>query len=259
MNAKKTSEAVSTFPKTIEKPATLPTKQQFYIFILAGQSNMAGRGIIMPEDTISNKHVLMLDKNNEWVYAKEPLHYYEAQRTGLDCGLSFAKELSKKFGDQITIGLVPCAVGGSSIEQWLGDSTYRNVKLYSNLLEKLKAAAPYGTIKGMLWHQGETNATASAYNHYKEKLESFFSKLRKDLNQSDMPIYIAQLSSFLTRYQFPMADEVNNDIASIATESKNVHLVNTTDLPVMKDSIHFNTNSQREMGRRFAKAVYNTH
>src|SRR5436853_3272374 len=113
MHAKKISETVSTFPTTIEKPASLPSKNQFYIFILAGQSNMAGRGIVMPQDTISNTHVLVLDKNNEWVYAKEPLHYYEPQRTGLDCGLSFGKELSKLYGDQITIGLVPCAVGGS--------------------------------------------------------------------------------------------------------------------------------------------------
>jgi len=256
VHAKKTGETVSIFPKATEKPSSLPPKERFYIFILAGQSNMAGRGVIMPEDTITDSHVLMLDKNNEWVFAKEPLHYYEPQRTGLDCGLSFGKELSKRYGDQITIGLVPCAIGGSSIEQWLGDSTYRSVKLYSNLLEKLQLANPYGTIKGMLWHQGETNATMAGYSHYKEKLESFLAKVRKDLEQPSMPIYIAQLSSALTRYQFPMADSVNKELTLIAAESKNIFLVNTTDLPVGKDSIHFTNKSQREMGKRFAKAAY---
>lgn len=55
------------------------------------------------------------------------------------------------------IGLVPCAIGGSSIEQSLGDSTYRGITLYSNFLHKAIAAAQHGTIKGLLWHQGETN------------------------------------------------------------------------------------------------------
>src|SRR5215216_5275924 len=138
------------FPLVIEKANNLPSKENFYIYLMAGQSNMAGRGFVEGEDTISSPHILALNKNNEWVYAKEPLHYYEPGRTGLDCGLSFAKELSKKYGKEITIGLVPCAIGGSSIEQWLGDSTYRGVTLYSNFLQKAKIAARSGTIKGLL-------------------------------------------------------------------------------------------------------------
>ena len=108
---------VNHFPKIIDKPSPLPAKENFYIFILAGQSNMAGRGLVQSQDTVSSIQILSIDKTNEWVYAKEPLHYYEPERTGLDCGLSFAKKLSSLYGKKITIGLVPCAVGGSSIEQ----------------------------------------------------------------------------------------------------------------------------------------------
>lgn len=71
---------------------------------------MAGRGFVQPQDTVSSPLVLTLNKNNEWVYAKEPLHYYEPSRTGLDCGLSFGKKLSELYGNNVTIGLVPCAV-----------------------------------------------------------------------------------------------------------------------------------------------------
>ncbi len=116
-----------------EEVNNMPSKENFYIFILAGQSNMAGRGIVEPQDTISSQYVLSLNSSNEWIYAKEPLHYYEPERAGLDCGLSFGKSLSVLYRKNITIGLIPCAVGGSSIEQWLGDSTHRGVKLYSNL------------------------------------------------------------------------------------------------------------------------------
>jgi hypothetical protein len=85
------------FPATTEKATVLPPKENFYIFLMAGQSNMAGRGFVEPGDTISTTRILTLNKNNEWVYAKEPLHYYEPGRTGLDCGLSFAKKLARKY------------------------------------------------------------------------------------------------------------------------------------------------------------------
>ena len=69
------------FPTTTEKATVLPPKENFYIFLMAGQSNMAGRGFVEPVDTISNPRILTLNKNNEWVYTKEPLHYYEPGRT----------------------------------------------------------------------------------------------------------------------------------------------------------------------------------
>ena len=249
---------VNHFPTTIEKVTALPSKENFYIFILAGQSNMAGRGYVQPQDTVASLQVLTLDKSNEWVYAKEPLHYYEPERTGLDCGLSFGKKLAALYGKNITIGLVPCAVGGSSIEQWLGDSTYRNVTLYSNLVKKVNIASQYGTIKGLLWHQGESNSTTTNYKNFIEKLESFFTKLRNDLDDSNLPVYSGQLSSFLNRKTYPFADSVNNDLEKLSTTMKNMYVINTSDLTPKSDSIHFDSRSQRMMGERFAKMVYKT-
>jgi len=243
------------FPANIEKASTLPSKENFYLFILAGQSNMAGRGFVQPQDTIASPRVLTLDANNEWVYAKEPLHYYEPGRTGLDCGLSFGKELSSLYGKNITIGLIPCAIGGSSIEQWLGDSTYRNVTLYSNLLKKVRAATN-GTFKGILWHQGETNANATHYKNYKEKLERFFTRLRNDIGAPALPIYTGQLASFLSRTTNPFADSVNQDLQTLSVSMKNMFVINTTDLTPKADSIHFDSRSQRIMGKRFAEKVY---
>jgi len=251
-----TQTQTNIFPAKNEKPKSLPAKGNFYIFLMAGQSNMAGRGIIEAEDTLSNPLVLTLNKNNEWVYAKEPLHYYEPGRTGLDCGLSFGKEISKKLGNQITIGLVPCAIGGSSIEQWLGDSTYRGVTLYSNFLQKAKAASQYGIIKGMLWHQGESNTGTKSHVDYKNKLKSFFSKVRTDLQQRDMPIYLGLLGLYLTNSSFPYRDEINKDIKELSQTDSKIYLVKTSDFTHLKDTIHFDSRSQRMMGKRFAKAAY---
>ncbi len=239
-----------------EKINNMPSKENFYIFILAGQSNMAGRGVVEAQDTASSKYVLSLNSNNEWVYAKEPLHYYEPERTGLDCGLSFGKTLSAFYGKNIAIGLVPCAVGGSSIEQWLGDSTHRGVKLYSNLLNKAKAASQYGVIKGVLWHQGENNATATGYNKFLQNLKTFFEKLRDDLNDQDLPIYAGELGSYLKTSDYPNKDSVNRDLHLLSENMKNMYTINTSDFTSMKDTVHFDSRSQRLMGERFAEVVY---
>jgi hypothetical protein len=239
------------FPLNFSQPA----KENFYIYIMAGQSNMAGRGFVQPQDTVISKQVLAFNKNNEWVYAKEPLHYYEPERTGLDCGLSCGKKLAAAYGKNITIGLVPCAVGGSSIEQWLYDSTYRGVKLYSNFLSKIKAAAADGTFKGIIWHQGESNAGRYSYRNYKQKLETLFTKMRADLGNTELPVYMGELSSFLNRSTNPYADSVNRDIHAVAASSKNMYVIKTGDLTPKADTIHFDSRSQRIMGERFATAV----
>jgi len=251
-----TDDGKNHFPVAIEKPASLPAKENFYLYIMAGQSNMAGRGFVQPQDTVISKQVLVLNKNNEWVYAKEPLHYYEPSLTGLDCGFSFGKKLSASYGKNITIGLIPCAVGGSSIEQWLYDSTYRGVTLYKNLVNKIKAAMPYGTIKGMIWHQGESNAGRFNYRNYKQKLESLFTKIRKDVGDNDMPIFMGEISSFLNRATNPKADSVNRDMHLLASEKKNMFVIKTADLTPKADTIHFDSRSQRIMGERFAESVY---
>lgn len=251
-----TDDGKNYFPVVVEKPSTLPAKENFYIYIMAGQSNMAGRGFVQPSDTVISKQVLALDKNNEWVYAKEPLHHYEPARTGLDCGLTFGKKLSELYGKNITIGLVPCAIGGSSIEQWLGDSTYHGVTLYSNLMTKVKVAAQYGTIKGIIWHQGESNSGRFSYRNFKQKTESLFTKLRSDLGHPELPVYMGEISSFLKRTTNPNADSVNRDMYLLSSSMKNVHVIKTGDLTPKADTIHFDSRSQRIMGERFAKEVY---
>src|SRR6185369_16921932 len=108
--------------KEIEAKKILKRKNK-WVFILAGQSNMAGRGLVEPQDTIPSARILTINKNGKLIIAKEPLHFYESTLTGLDCGLSFSNAIVKEFPSTISVLLIPTAVGGSSISQWLGDST----------------------------------------------------------------------------------------------------------------------------------------
>lgn len=63
------------FPKKIDYVDKFPNPDSLYIFIMAGQSNMAGRGFVEPKDTIPHKRILSIDKSMNWIYAKEPLHF----------------------------------------------------------------------------------------------------------------------------------------------------------------------------------------
>jgi hypothetical protein len=51
------------FPKQTEIMPQVLNKQNVWMFILAGQSNMAGRGIVEPQDTVPDKRILTINKS----------------------------------------------------------------------------------------------------------------------------------------------------------------------------------------------------
>lgn len=248
---KTVAERTAYFPKLIEPMTTLQNKENIWVFIMAGQSNMAGRGIVEPGDTIADKRILSVNKDGQIIIAKEPLHFYEPERTGLDCGLSFAKTLIKRVPDSISILMIPTAVGGSSISQWLNDSVYRNVKLFSNFLAKMEIGKQHGTIKGILWHQGESDANDEDIPHYKKRLGLLFSKFRMAVGSNELPVLIGELGSFSENPEdFGL---INKAIHDYAAEDKNSRIISTKDLKDKGDHLHFDSKGQRTMGRRFAK------
>ena len=107
-------------------------------FLLVGQSNMAGRGELnakndtnKSEKTIINGHeILSFDRNNTWIQAKDPLHFDQPDKCGVGPGLHFAKTAAELgiIDTNRKIGLIPCAIGGTSIKQWL-PSKYASASL----------------------------------------------------------------------------------------------------------------------------------
>lgn len=102
-------------------------KKQFHLYLLVGQSNMAGRGKVEIEDTIPHPRIKMLNKENQWVLAVEPLHFDKPQIVGVGPGFAFAKVMVD-CDTNIIIGLIPCAVGGSSIDFWKPNQYYESTK-----------------------------------------------------------------------------------------------------------------------------------
>jgi len=186
---------------------------------------MAGRGIVEASDTIADKRILLLNKNNELILAKEPLHFYDSPLTGLDCGVSFARELLKNIPDSITVAVIPTAIGGSTVGQWLGDSLHRDVHLLSNFNEKLRRSREIGTLKGILWHQGESDAHEELIPTYGSSLQELFGQFRVLAKNDSLPILVAELGGF-----YPDQDSWNLIIEAIheyADSDKNCFVILT--------------------------------
>ena len=67
----------------------------------------------------------------------------------------------------VKIGLIPCAVGGTRIDRWMESGD-----LWSNAVKRAKIALKSGKLKGILWHQGESDATSKLAPKWGAKFES---------------------------------------------------------------------------------------
>ncbi len=245
---------IKNFPKQEIKVSDIPNSNNVWIFIMAGQSNMAGRGFVEPQDTIPNKRILTINKNNELIYAKEPLHFYEPSHSGLDLGLSFGEKIISKIPDSISVLIIPTAVGGSSIEQWIENKKHRNVELLNNFKNKVKIAETYGEIKGLLWHQGESNTKDElSISNYDKNLSLLFTKFRQITNDGQLPIIIGELGSYSNNKE--NFEKLNLEIETYAKTDKNVRIVKTSDLTDRGDKLHFDSKSIRILGDRYAEKI----
>lgn len=227
-------------------------KSNVWVFVMAGQSNMAGRGKVEPADTIAHNRIMTIDSSGQVVRAREPLHFYEPRMAGLDCGLSFGRTLIEHISDSITILLLPTAVGGSSMDQWLGDSVHREVPLLSNFRDKVQIGLREGVIKGVLWHQGESDARAGYISVYKDKLSKLFTIFRYLTQDEFLPVFIGEIGSFPKNAE--NRARINAAIHDYASEDSRSRVIPTGDLDHKGDETHFNSQGQRKMGERFARA-----
>ena len=243
------------FPRQLEVVNSLPPKEKVWVFIMAGQSNMAGRGFVEPQDTVSHPRILTINKDNQVVFAKEPLHFYQPKLTGLDGGMSFARKLISQLDSSTFILLLPTAVGGSSIKYWLNDSAFNGVHLNSNFREKAGLAKRYGTLKGILWHQGESDATEEKIPLYENNLKTLFRFFREYTGNKSLPIIMGELGSYTRKEEWTRNwARINQIIRKVAADDPISFLVETGDLKPREDYIHFDSRSQRILGQRYADA-----
>lgn len=250
---------LSTLPTSAfaQEPATveLPDKEHFHLFLLAGQSNMAGRGKVAEQDREPHPRVLMLSQEGEWVPAVAPLHFDKPKVAGVGLGRSFAIEVAEANPD-IVVGLIPCAVGGSPISSWEPGAYDAATKThpYDDTMPRMKKALESGTLKAILWHQGESDSKSPLAEQYATKLHELIARFRQEFDAPEVPFIAGQMGQFKER---PWSEEkklVDAAHQELPETVPNCAFVTSDGLNQKGDEVHFDAESYRELGRRYAKA-----
>nr|GLL44816.1 probable carbohydrate esterase At4g34215 [Ipomoea trifida] len=126
---------------------------------------------VTPNECLSNPSILRLAFNKSWVLAKEPLHadtdVTKARVCQVGPGMAFANQLLKRDTAVGVIGLVPCAIGGTTLNEWLpAAKAYYNemlIRTYAAL-----QASDGGQLRALLWFQGESDAIAVNGSYVKD-------------------------------------------------------------------------------------------
>ncbi|MFD1903054.1 sialate O-acetylesterase [Paenibacillus rhizoplanae] len=122
------------------------------IFLMLGQSNMAGRGFLHEVDPIYNEKNKKMLRNGQWQMMTEPINY-DRPVSGVSLAASFANAWSIANSDE-EIGLIPCAEGGSSLNDWHPEG----ILFFSMLCPK--PASPCGPVKSAGFCGTRVRATA---------------------------------------------------------------------------------------------------
>lgn len=256
-------------------------KKQKLLVLLAGQSNMAGRGYAGPDDLTVIPRLLMMRPDFQWQPAVEPitkdrpfvgtfnpkgekilggdpfetvLPEGDQKVVGVGLGRTFGRLLAEADPD-CEVGLLPCAVGGTSISAWLPggvDDHDPSNHPYDNAIRLAREAQKTGRIVAILWHQGENDA-ANHTQGYTDKLRQVVRNFRHDLAlPAETPFIAGDLPDFF-RESRPQVDAgiVDDALRTLAAEDPYFRFVTTRDMTHRGDSLHFDTPALHALGKRY--------
>jgi carbohydrate esterase-like sialic acid-specific acetylesterase len=260
------SDAAAHSPASASSAATepgAPEPSSAMVFLLIGQSNMAGAPKPVAEDQVEDPRVRVLAyqdcpnlgrQYNQWYTARPPLHDCYG---GVGPGDYFGKALAKAY-PEATIDLVPLAISGVDIDFFVkGVVSKRRGEFsippdnhwsgaYEWVLERARLAQRVGTIRGIIFHQGESDTGNAPWI---DKVKQLVSDLRVDLQLGEVPFVAGELleSGCCGKWHNPLVQQLPQAIA-------NTRVVSAAGLAGM-DSAHFDLAGQRELGARYGAAM----
>lgn len=193
-------------------------------------------------------------RNGQWQMMTEPINY-DRPVSGVSLAASFADAWSNANPNE-EIGLIPCAEGGSSLNDWHPEGI-----LFQHALSEARFALRSSQISGILWHQGESDSYHSLHETYYEKLTLIIETLRNELKLDEVPLIIGGLGDFLGKTGFGQQAteyrQINEQLQRFANEQPNCYFVTAAELTANPDGIHINAVSQRKFGYRYFEAFSN--
>jgi hypothetical protein len=240
-----------------------PEPNAAMVFLLIGQSNMAGAPKAEAEDQVEDPRVRVLAyedcpnlgrQYNQWYPARPPLHDCHG---GVGPGDYFGKALAKAY-PEATIDLVPLAISGVDIDFFVkGVVSKRRGEFsippdnhwsgaYEWVLERARLAQRVGTIRGIIFHQGESDTGNASWVG---KVKQLVSDLRTDLQLGEVPFVAGELleSGCCGKWHNPLVQQLPQTIGT-------TRIVSAAGLAGM-DSAHFDLAGQRELGARYGAAM----
>ena len=242
------------------------------LFLIIGQSNAAGRdtnfdpsGLDLP-----SPDVFLFDDDGAFVEANQPLNQFSTIRKdidlqGVNLGLEFGKEINNLVGGQIN--LVVNARGGTKVAQWRREN---DAGYFNEALARVEAAQEECgcALEGIVWHQGEGNvssSTGTVTSSYLASLANIVMEFREDLGNDEIPFIVGQLAQQVRFEEFNETIQMVIDPASEQFgEIDNVDWASSEGLTTIDpypntdpdaDVTHFNAESVREYGRRYAAVM----
>ncbi|ORY95787.1 SGNH hydrolase-type esterase domain-containing protein [Syncephalastrum racemosum] len=276
-------------------PYTVQGKRNIYVgdvFVMAGQSNMRGHGFYTDPFTGQDERhsdilgVHVYASNERWTSRGEPTHRLaESPRRvhhtlpdptvrnptllevrGASLGLPFAAHYRELIGDNVPVGLIASAHGGTSIEDWsvermdeVDDPSQDT--LFGAMLARISEAAQ-NQITAVLWYQGETDACANTvWSPYGSKFNDLMDAMRSYI-RDDLPVYYVQIGRHVRddnevkeRIWSSARQGQSTPILYFPERNQNTAMVASIDCE-MDDAIHLSARGLARVGRRLANAAY---
>ena len=246
-----------------EEPVNIPSsKENFHLFLLMGQSNMSGGVGLAAGDTKPVPSVLKMGwvkegEGPKWAPGAHPLHPRRPNKKArFGPGLSFAEAyVADKPG--VTVGLIPMAWGGRSIVHLSKGS-----EIYSDAIRHTKAAMQSGTLKGVLWHQGESDTVEQTRTDaYENRLHRLIEDVREDLGNPRLPFIAGNLAEFYGTGKDHKAPDrvtritkIKEVLRRLPKKVPHTGFVESTGCsPAAPAKVHFDRKSSLLMGKRYAK------
>ena len=246
----------------------------FQIYLCFGQSNMEGNATPEAQDyeNVSERFKMMaavdfsnpVRKRGEWYSAIPPLC---RQGTGLTPADYFGRTMVEKLPDNVKVGVINVAVGGTSIkgfmEEYVADYVAGEADWFKNymacydnnpfrrLVETAKRAQNYGIIRGILMHQGETDG---GMGNWTENVKKVYERLLSELNLSadNVPLLAGET---VQTDQGGYCGGFNSVIATLPNVIPTAHVISSKGCPQKGDGLHFTAEGYRTIGKRYAECM----
>ena len=247
----------------------------FYIYLCIGQSNMEGQGTIEDCDLSPDERFQMMStldcgtrKLGQWYRAVPPLARCDTRLCPADY---FGRTMVANLDEGKRVGVVVVAIGGIKIDLYDPDGWQSYVKSMTEgwqinsvnayggnplarLIECAKEAQKSGVIKGILLHQGESDAYNDAWI---QKVKKVYENLLAELNlkAEDVPLIAGEVGS---ADQNGGCAHANPTINRLPKTIPTAHVVSSVGCTLQSDNIHFDSQGYRKLGRRYAKTMLST-